>query len=123
MSRKAVLLACFLLWSGCDDDGTKPGLDHEGEVDGLEEMDEQQDLLDQDVQPPPCDVITFRYLDENAQSVWLTGSFTLWASSLEAGALALEPSAQGLWSLTLRVEPTGHHEYKFIVDGGSWIHD
>lgn len=73
--------------------------------------------------PPPCNLHTFEYLDATATSVWLTGTFTSWASTLAAGAIPLARGADGLWRVSQLVEPRGRHEYKFIVNGTAWVAD
>lgn len=75
-------------------------------------------------QPPPtsCNEVTFTYAAPNAQSVWLTGSFTNWAAALP-GAIELSRAASGDWSVTTSVMSPGRHLYKFIVDGTQWESD
>lgn len=66
---------------------------------------------------------TFR-LEGNggAQTVWLTGSFTSWGGNPGAGAIELTKDAGSVWNVT-RTMDSGEHQYKFIVDGTSWIAD
>lgn len=55
-----------------------------------------------------------------ASTVWLTGDFIAWAgTSPPAIALALDA---GTWTATHTLA-AGSYQYKFIVDGSSWIAD
>ncbi len=72
---------------------------------------------------PDCHDIEFRLQSPNAQSVWVTGSFSNWGATPADGALELTQAADGWWSLTHRNPMTGRYEYKFIVDTNSWLHD
>ena len=47
-----------------------------------------------------------------ASSVFLAGTFNDW----KPDTLAMERNTEGTWRLTLAL-PTGHHEFKFVVDG------
>ena len=73
--------------------------------------------------PPPCNEITFTYDDPSATTVWVSGSFTSWATTPAEGALELSNDGTGTWTLTTLIEPFGRHEYKFIVNGTMWIPD
>ncbi len=73
--------------------------------------------------PPPCNEIVFTYEDAGASTVWVTGTFTDWATTPGEGALELEDDGTGTWTLTTLIEPFGRHEYKFVVDGTTWVHD
>lgn len=66
---------------------------------------------------------TFR-LEGNAgaATVWLTGSFTSWGGNPGAGATELAKGADDVWTVTKTMD-AGSHQYKFIVDGTSWIAD
>jgi len=57
-----------------------------------------------------------------AASVWITGSFTSWGGDPGAGAVELVKGADDVWSV-LKTMEAGSHQYKFIVDGTSWIAD
>ena len=57
-----------------------------------------------------------------AQTVWLTGSFTSWGGNPGAGAIEMTKDAGSVWNVT-RTMDSGEHQYKFIVDGSSWIAD
>jgi glycosidase len=79
--------------------------------------------------PPPCNEITFRYVNSGATSVWVSGTFTPrigdpleWARDPAEGALEMV-NEDGAWTVTALIEPTGRHEYKFIVNGTDWIAD
>jgi glycosidase len=65
---------------------------------------------------------TFNYAGA-AQSVWVTGSFTGWAATPAAGAIALTESAPGKWQVTQTFAAKGTYTYKFIVDGTQWLAD
>ena len=71
----------------------------------------------------PCNEITFRYTDTEAGFVWLTGSFTGWATKPSGGAIQLSRDANGVWSTRVTITPGGIHLYKIIVDGTRWIAD
>ncbi|HJL19351.1 MAG TPA: alpha-amylase family glycosyl hydrolase [Sandaracinaceae bacterium LLY-WYZ-13_1] len=80
--------------------------------------------------PPPCNEITFRYVNPGASSVWISGTFAPrpgapeeWARDPDEGALVMENDGSGVWTLTTLIEPHGRHEYKLIVDGTDWIAD
>jgi Glycogen recognition site of AMP-activated protein kinase len=66
---------------------------------------------------------TFR-LEGNASasSVWLTGSFIAWGGDPGAGAALLVKGADDVWTVVKTMD-AGSHQYKFIVDGTSWIAD
>ena len=57
-----------------------------------------------------------------AGSVWLTGSFTNWGGDPGAGAIELAKGGDDVWSVVKAMD-AGSHQYKFIVDGSSWIAD
>jgi len=71
--------------------------------------------------PPPCNEITFEF-EASASSVWLTGSFTGWAPTLDAGAIEMTNEG-GVWTVTTLVEPIERHTYKYVLDGSEWVHD
>lgn len=56
-----------------------------------------------------------------ATSVWLTGSFNMWAGSPPA-AIVFEQGNDGAWTGTHTFAP-GLHQYKFVVSGSQWIPD
>jgi hypothetical protein len=55
-------------------------------------------------------------------SVWLTGDFVQWAGSPQAGAVAFVLGLDGGWTGSYKFM-AGTHQYKFIVNGTSWILD
>lgn len=58
----------------------------------------------------------------SASSVWLTGDFVAWAGDPTVGAVTLALGGDGAWTGT-HTFPAGTYQYKFIVDGTSWIAD
>ncbi|MCA9607373.1 MAG: Beta-galactosidase C-terminal domain [Myxococcales bacterium] len=80
-------------------------------------------MVDAGPPPPPCNEITFEYTNSGASTVWISGTFTSWATTPAEGALEMVNDGAGHWSLTTLIEPFGRHEYKLIVDGTSWIAD
>jgi glycosidase len=80
--------------------------------------------------PPPCNRVTFRYVNPGVSSVWVSGTFAPrpgapleWARNPSEGALEMENDGTGVWTVTHDVEPHGRHEYKFILNGTDWIAD
>lgn len=71
----------------------------------------------------PCNEKTFTYRDVNAGSVWVTGSFTSWATSLYDGAIPMGKDGSGVWSTTVSIAVPGTHQYKFIVNEKYWYAD
>jgi hypothetical protein len=71
---------------------------------------------------PPCDLVTFRYTDGTATSVWVTGSFSNWEATPAAGAWQLIKVSPTEWSKTGQIG-AGRHIYKIIVNGDTWIAD
>lgn len=70
---------------------------------------------------PPCDEMTFQYQDAEATSVWVTGSFTAWAT-MPPGARPLTRNGVDQWTLTTQVGG-GRQLYKLVIDGSRWIVD
>jgi hypothetical protein len=71
---------------------------------------------------PGCEH-AFRLADEQtASSVWLTGDFIQWAADPDHGAVAFALQADGSWDGDYTFT-AGSFQYKFIVDGTSWIPD
>src|SRR5690606_24514864 len=62
------------------------------------------------------------YVNAGATTVWLSGTFTSWAATPAGGALEMEREGD-TWTLTTLIEPIQQHQYKFIVDGTTWIPD
>lgn len=87
-------------------------------------------VVDAGPPPPPCNEVTFRYVNPGASTVWVSGTFTPragapeeWATSPAEGALEMTNDGSGVWTLTTLIEPHGRHEYKLIVNGTDWIAD
>lgn len=57
-----------------------------------------------------------------ATRVWLTGSFVTWAADPASGAIAFVQGVDGGWTGSYAFA-AGTHQYKFIVDGNTWILD
>lgn len=118
-------------WGGCSCSGADADADgdadsgpedgREGETEGSE-ADADADIPDVPP-PPPCDELTFTYHDATATSVWLTGTWTGWAATVAAGAIELTRGAGDLWEVTTVIAEHGRHEYKFVIDGTTWIAD
>jgi len=63
--------------------------------------------------------VTFKYENSNAKEVYLAGSMTDWQNSKRA----MTKDANGIWSITIRLDDKAcEYQYKFIVDG-NWITD
>ena len=60
---------------------------------------------------------TFSFRAPGAESVYLVGDFTHWQNH----PVRMQPQADGLWRVTLPLEP-GEHHYRFLVDG-EWRDD
>lgn len=58
----------------------------------------------------------------SASSVVLTGSFSSWAATAGAGAIAFTKGADDAWTVTHTFD-AGTYQYKFVVDGSNWILD
>jgi hypothetical protein len=56
-----------------------------------------------------------------ASSVVVTGSFSAWAATSGAGAIALSKGLDGAWTVTHTFD-AGTYQYKLVVDG-NWIVD
>lgn len=75
-----------------------------------------------DAAPVSC-AQTFRLEGQaGASSVWLTGDFVDWAGTPAAGAIELTLGGDDAWTTT-RTFDGGSYEYKFIVDGATWMTD
>lgn len=55
-------------------------------------------------------------------SVWLTGSFVSWAGTPQTGAVQFSLGVDGGWTGSYAF-PAGSHQYKYIVNGSTWILD
>jgi len=106
----------------CDVDGGGSGLGSGLDGGSCDDAMTPPPPVDAGPPPPPCNELTFTLADSGYTSVWLSGSFNAWAPTLAAGALPLT-LADGSWSLTTLIDPTGTHQYKFIIDGTMWIQD
>lgn len=62
--------------------------------------------------------VTFQLDRPEAATVHVAGEFNNW----QAGEIALEKGDDGIWRMTLDIEP-GTYQYKFLVDGRDWIED
>ena len=60
--------------------------------------------------------VTFRYSNASAKSVSLRGSMNGWNET------AMTKGTDGVWTLTMELA-AGTYEYKFFVNGSSWIQD
>jgi hypothetical protein len=116
--RPVVLFAVVaLLVSACRPPGYGKG-DDEPAVDAAPMPDAPTDAP----AATTCDK-QFRLDGHGASStVWLTGSFTSWAGDPGAGAVELVKDGDGVWTVQKTMD-AGSHQYKFIVDGNSWIAD
>ena len=112
-----VVLALFVI--ACRPPGYGEGGDDEPAVDAAPKM------PDAAIDAPAATTCekTFR-LDGHggANTVWLTGSFTSWSGNPGAGAVELVKGADNVWTV-MKTMDAGSHQYKFIVDGNSWIAD
>jgi hypothetical protein len=55
-------------------------------------------------------------------SVWVSGDFVQWATNPGSGALAMTLGSGGAWTVE-HPFTTGTYQYKFIIDGSTWIAD
>jgi 1,4-alpha-glucan branching enzyme len=55
-------------------------------------------------------------------SVWVSGDFVQWATNPGSGALAMMLGSGGAWTVE-HPFTTGTYQYKFIIDGSTWIAD
>jgi hypothetical protein len=58
----------------------------------------------------------------SASSVVVTGTFSSWAATAGAGAVALTKGVDDAWTVTHTLD-AGTYQYKFVVDGSNWILD
>ena len=59
----------------------------------------------------------FTFIAPNAQSVFLTGSFTQW----QEHPIPMKKNRTGVWKTSLHLQPGTYH-YRFLVDG-EWQDD
>ena len=80
---------------------------------------EVHDLPDDRFHPPRVagQAIVFRYHDDTAKSVSLSGDFNRWGSDV------FEKCADGLWKITIPCQPAGRYRYKLLIDGSKWTED
>ena len=62
--------------------------------------------------------VTFEYKNTTASSVVVKGSWDSWAN-----ATNMTPNEFGVWSVTLKDVQPGIYEYKFVVDGTTYVED
>lgn len=62
--------------------------------------------------------VTFALQRPASQHVALVGDFTDWRTD----KLALTPTRNGVWEVTLRLRP-GRYRFAYVTDGGEWISD
>jgi hypothetical protein len=99
------------------------------DVDAGEAAPDADDTPAPDAGPTPPDAAavtceqTFRLEGQGAAtSIWLTGDFVGWAGNPTDGAIALELGGDAAWTATHTFD-AGSYQYKFIVDGATWIAD
>jgi hypothetical protein len=63
--------------------------------------------------------VEFRYTDPSAATVHLAGAFNEWSTT--ATPLS-DPDRDGTWEVVIPLSP-GRYEYKFVVNGGTWVAD
>lgn len=63
--------------------------------------------------------VIFRYYDREATTVHVVSDFNNWSPRADPMA---DENADGEWTLFYNVRP-GVYEYKFVVNGTSWIPD
>ena len=69
-----------------------------------------------------CGDTIFTLNRPSATSVVVAGSFNGWGATPQAGGYAMANDGSGNWSAT-RPLAAGAWQYKFVVDGSSWIYD
>jgi hypothetical protein len=111
------LIVVALVLAACHPPGYGKGDDQEPAVDASPSPDVEIDAP----AATTCEK-TFRLEGMGrAQTVWLTGSFVAWGGNPGAGAVEMTKDAD-VWTVTRTME-IGEVQYKFIVDGTSWIAD
>jgi hypothetical protein len=113
-----VLLLALALFGAC----RPPGYDKGDDAPSIDAAPQTPDAAIDAPAATTCEK-TFR-LEGNptAASVWLTGSFAAWGGNPGAGAVELAKGADEIWTVVKTMD-AGSHQYKFIVDGTSWITD
>jgi len=69
-----------------------------------------------------CHEFQFTYSGK-AKSVWISGEFTSWGETPDAGALVMTETAPDMWTYDYTSKTEGTFEYKLIIDGTRWIPD
>jgi hypothetical protein len=100
MNLLAIAVVLTILSAGCGGSGGPPG----GSWGGPE-------LVDGGV--------IFRYFDPDAAKVHVVGDFNNWSASSDP---MVDKNGDGEWTLFYNLAP-GRYEYKFVVDGSTWIPD
>jgi 1,4-alpha-glucan branching enzyme len=62
--------------------------------------------------------VTFSYYDPKAFAISVTGEFNQW----NINSHLLEPSSNGVWTITTKIKP-GTYKYEFNINGIYWKHD
>ena len=65
------------------------------------------------------DGVEFRYTDPSAATVHLAGAFNDWSTTATP---LTDTDGDGTWTTVLQLDP-GSYEYKFVVNGGTWVAD
>ena len=65
------------------------------------------------------DAVRFVFHDRNARSVTVLGSWDQWHSPV----IAAQQSAAGVWLARVRRPAAGRYNYKFLLDGTTWLPD
>ncbi|MFN8674632.1 MAG: S8 family serine peptidase [Candidatus Sericytochromatia bacterium] len=63
--------------------------------------------------------VTFYYVDPNAKSVAVAGSFNNWNKNSDL----LVKEGKSLWKLEKEINKIGSYRYKFVIDGNIWTYD
>ncbi len=72
-------------------------------------------------EPPPGVDVVFRYRPRgpHVNAVSVAGTFDGWNAATHVMS---DPDGDGLWEVTIRLEP-GDHAYQIVIDGERWIPD
>ncbi len=117
------LLIVVVLLAGCRPPGygEEPDPDAGAVADAAADAGAEADA-GPDAEPVMCEG-SFRLEGHGgAASVWLTGDFVGWAGNPGDGAVELALGGDGAWTGG-RTFAAGSYQYKFIVDGTTWIAD
>lgn len=66
----------------------------------------------------PVGNVTFTYYNNTATSVWVAGDFNGWQ-----GANSQMTNNNGTWSITVPLQLGTSYQYKFVVNGSTWVSD